>query len=432
MRASSGSVANSMRPNLFLTLAICTVFAVFVSESISSKTLGGSASGVAIATLFLIPLCTIGQLNLSRLMQILGTIWPLLMLAALYALGSHNSVMPDMEGQGIRTAVFIVMTGVAFACGMMIASHWRNTVILSVVFAALILASTRWLIGFNEGSAYGFASTKNVVSGLLMHLAFLWAFLSTKSPTAKGAGQRFMLAALCCSAIAVIVSHRVMLPAAMAAAIIYVVLRRRNQNAFLAAAVFGLALAYEYGLFLFISQLNTLSFLSDLNASFAEFTGRRLTSGREELWSLSAYYLTGNWLFGLGPSVLPGDLFETELSSTHNSFLQVTLQTGLCGLLLLLVQLGLIVKRLSQSLRGAGFALALGYFVFVMIHASTEAFLTSNNFFIAAVVWLNFGVLCGGIAPEQGRLTPAGRPHPSPALPSNKAGAVAAGPITSP
>lgn len=122
---------------------------------------------------------------------------------------------------------------------------------------------------------------------------------------------------------------------------------------FLLAVVVVLVASRRFGLLLFVSGLVGTALLSPYGLAIYEFLRRDQTdetistlSGRTTYWGESFQALHGHWLNGYGANVggryvLNTALGETEVSTTHNMYVETLVDTGVVGLVLLLTGLAL-------------------------------------------------------------------------------------------
>lgn len=392
--ASRGKVTDNLPPaSVVFSIGVVLTLSVFMFESVFSRSSGNATSLTAIAAILLIPLSSPRPfLRFRVLTNSFRYLVPLLLLAGLYLVLQPIGIVPDWDERGQRTVVYILAMFSAGVIGFSITrGHGLHFFALPVAII-LLLAVVYWLTGFNAQTTYGSASTKNVVSGAVMHSAFFLAFLAAHRWPMR-AKRAFNLALLACICIAVIVGHRAMLPGALGAMILGFLLHRRIVGVGWGAVLFLVFLAFQWYFIQFMSNLNYSLNLVDLNSIVTEWTGRRITSGREDLWHAAAYYLRESPLLGLGTVVVPSNLFRTELTSMHNSFFHVVFQVGFLGLSLLLVQVFVLFVVFSRSREFGG--IALGYLFFSLFHATFETFLTSNSYIIGALTWMNMGLLIG-------------------------------------
>ena len=130
-----------------------------------------------------------------------------------------------------------------------------------------------------------------------------------------------------------------------------------------------------------------------LNAVVMDYTGKNLLSGRDRFWSDLITLIRQRPFFGYGAGALPEDYLDIGFSA-HNSYLQVSLQGGLVGLILFLGLLwsiwGLLRLRYDPTVRVAG-----SFFVAILVHQTFEVSLLQNNLTIGTVQWL---VIACGVA----------------------------------
>jgi O-antigen ligase len=124
-----------------------------------------------------------------------------------------------------------------------------------------------------------------------------------------------------------------------------------------------------------------------LNTLTKEITDKNLFSGRQIIWSylLDAIYMKP-W-FGYGLNTLPVSFFDTNYSS-HNLYLQITLQTGILGLGLFLTSIFFIWKRLWNYRYQRVARLSAGFFLAILLHQSFEVSLTQNNLGVGMLMWI--------------------------------------------
>jgi O-antigen ligase len=270
-----------------------------------------------------------------------------------------------------------------------------------LLILTIALCAAMWTFEFNQSSAYGFALTKNTVIGVIFHTIFLAYFAGLPSSPAMNAERRsskaispyVILPFLFSFFSAFMLSQRSLAGGAIIALIVFFLALKLNSRFYFSlltlvgASLLGLAFVY------LVSNFNNLSGISEINEFFIELSGRRANSGRELLWSQSLYFLEKDPVFGLGVALTPPDIIETTLTSAHNSFLQVAVQVGLVGLVILILQIVVFTARMSTSSSNLTYAFGISYIVVVIFHASFEAFLSSSNFPIASIVWMNIGIL---------------------------------------
>jgi O-antigen ligase len=122
-----------------------------------------------------------------------------------------------------------------------------------------------------------------------------------------------------------------------------------------------------------------------------KYTGKNLLSGRDYIWNILLDLISNKLWLGYGAGALPSHFFDTDLSS-HNLYLQISLQVGILGLILLLIFLYFIWMKLRLSLNDKKTALVASYFVGIIIYQLFEITLTQNNFGLAIIQWLIIGL----------------------------------------
>lgn len=142
-------------------------------------------------------------------------------------------------------------------------------------------------------------------------------------------------------------------------------------------------------LYLYAKQSYLIDFL---NNGVFRLTNKNFYSGREQFWGYLITDIIHEPFFGYGPSATPFKLIDVPLSS-HNLYLQIGIQSGIPGIVLIIIffyRLFLIFVRSSSSDGQLGAAIVM----FTMIHQMFEVSLTQNNLGIGLLVWLPLGILC--------------------------------------
>jgi O-antigen ligase len=380
------------------SLALGFIAMSLVQDAVLNKTIGRaielSSSYMVLISILLLPFLRFWTFfSPKNIGQTAVVLWPLAILVVDYLYLSQYGPVSDSGGQGIRNAAYLVVIALWFHSGACLSKGKWPSLIYIPLFLVIVYWAAGSAIELNQQAPYGFAATKNDISGILVHLIFLGAFMFLIRGQRQWAGWAFIVAITGIIFVSILVGERALVPAALFAAALYFILRRLHPSFMVLCALFLLIVIGELLLVEFISGLDHMSSFVDLNSMIVDITGRRLNSGREHVWSMISYYISINPWFGLGSGIQPSDVFESPVRSAHNSFLQVLMQVGIVGLGFLVLQLFLLWRSFGQIPDSFLRAAALAYFVFVVFHASSESFLTNTNLPKAALVWINFGLL---------------------------------------
>lgn len=122
-----------------------------------------------------------------------------------------------------------------------------------------------------------------------------------------------------------------------------------------------------------------------------EITGKSLYSGRNLIWNALLDVIKLKPILGYGTNVQASDLTFTEQTS-HNLYLKVSLETGLFGVLLLLIFFFVIWKSLWKNRNNPSACLTGSFIIGILIHQTFELhFLPSGNS-IALLQWIIIGL----------------------------------------
>jgi O-antigen ligase len=392
------NAANFGQTSIVTSLALAFIAMSLVQDALLNKTIGRaidvSSSYMVLISVFVLAFLRCRTFFSPKNLGLTAVVlWPLALLLIDYLYLSRYGPVSDSGGQGLRNAAYLVVVAVWFHSGTCLSKGKLPSFIYIPLFLAILYWAANSAIELNQQSSYGFAATKNDISGILVHLIFLGAFIFLMGDQDRWRASGFPIAIAGVLIISVLVGERALIPAALFATALYFVLRRFRPSFPVLCALFLLIMLGEVLLVGFISGLNHMSSFVDLNSMIVDITGRRLNSGREHVWSMISYYISINPWFGLGSGIQPSDVFESPVRSAHNSFLQVLMQVGIVGLGFLVLQMFLFWRSFGRIADSPLRAAALSYFVFVVFHASSESFLTNTNLTKAALVWINFGLL---------------------------------------
>lgn len=132
-----------------------------------------------------------------------------------------------------------------------------------------------------------------------------------------------------------------------------------------------------------------------LNELSLEIFSQNFYSGRQLIWSMLLDIINQNFYIGHGLSAKPMFFMDTEFSS-HNLYLQVLLQSGIIGLLLLLSTLFSILIALTKNKNRISYV-SVGLLLGMLVHESFEVSLTQNNLATGLIIW---ALLAIGISKE--------------------------------
>ena len=127
--------------------------------------------------------------------------------------------------------------------------------------------------------------------------------------------------------------------------------------------------------------------------------GRRFFTGRDELWATGMDAIAQRPVLGWGPSAEVGDFMATGLSM-HNYYLQIMLEGGVIGLILIAILLGSIAVYFYSRRRAHAAMVGYGLLIAVLIQETFGVSLTQTAFASGVPAWLLLG-LCMGMADRE-------------------------------
>lgn len=135
-------------------------------------------------------------------------------------------------------------------------------------------------------------------------------------------------------------------------------------------------------------QLDKFSWFPELNAFVYNYTGKVLLSGRNILWKNALSLISRKPFMGYG---LDYNSVLNQGISVHNSYLHILLQSGIIGIITVLLLLNSIMKRITNRKNNWSFIIAIFSLVnFIM--CSTEVMLFQGQIILQIIIWSILGI----------------------------------------
>ncbi|MFP4926101.1 O-antigen ligase family protein [Staphylococcus pseudintermedius] len=145
------------------------------------------------------------------------------------------------------------------------------------------------------------------------------------------------------------------------------------------SGIFFLILVITSLLFVYIYPLlPTFQFYLPLENWVLTHTGKSIMSGRNELWMLLIKYIDQKPLLGYGPGTLAQELY-LHSQSPHNLYLNILMQIGYLGLILILIIFLLMWLSMTRCKNHFIVRLSASFFVGIIVHQSFETTLFQNQ-----------------------------------------------------
>lgn len=155
----------------------------------------------------------------------------------------------------------------------------------------------------------------------------------------------------------------------------------------------GVAIPVVVGIAVHGAASNVRIFLESASISML---GRRFFTGRDELWTTGVGAITERPWLGWGPSAEMADFMATTLSM-HNYYLQVALEGGSIGLLLIVMLFASMAWYLVSNRGTSGALVGMALLSAVLFHQIFSVSLTQTTLAAAIPAWVLLG-LCTGSA----------------------------------
>ncbi|WP_421740079.1 O-antigen ligase family protein [Caulobacter sp.] len=375
---------NSRWPVALSIAAVCLLAGVSAASNIDSYLTNGPGLDLAIAVAAVF--AVIGSVYPAP--RMLGSVgWVLLAYVGVTLL-SLTSTPADVSPETIlRSVSTIVLSSAALLVGGALRNRAKDypkyLIIVQVVCVLLCLAIAAVALLNPAGRE------KNVLGGVIFATAML-NFLCGYARGERGAGPLVLLAVLVLGG-ALATGHRLMLALGLAmplgvALLNLVKVRWARLIPVLLAVSIGVGAIAVY------TQYQKIPEFRLVDAEVRKQTGRSMLSGRQKMWGSISEAIIEAPPLGYGPTVRASDVTGRPFS-THNAFLNVGLQGGFVGLI---VVFGLVAaigyRAFTAPVDSAGVILSV-YLGGVLVHNSFETVLFTNSFPIAVLTWTNLGFL---------------------------------------
>jgi len=228
----------------------------------------------------------------------------------------------------------------------------------------------------------------NVLGSYAYYIAF-FPLLYLVGYTQLKKSRVFFIAALTILIVFATDTRSILLSAAFAFAT-FVVWKVITKTKFLFNLYFILIIALNYFIVAVYPKMYTWRNYYELNNLSLKITGKPLLTGRNTIWSQLIDLISLKPWFGYGSSVVPEDFLSTSLSA-HNLYLQIALQTGIIGVLLLALFLFFVWKSFYKNRHDPKIILVSCFFIGILIHQSFEVTLTQNQFALGLLQWIIIG-----------------------------------------
>ncbi len=346
------------------------------------------------------------KLRVRRLIVGILFLFPLLILVYLIGIFSIGSAT-----QGLRTTGQLILLASFFIVMSLMAWSDARIITLSILLTGYAILMMLWWGAAGIPSPFG--AYYDNPNALGMYLFYCLFFLIAASHLSSGGMKKFIFISIMAVVILGVIAarYRMFIVAGAGALVTFYLwpfLRRQKYLAHLYLA--GIIL----GIFCFIyiySRLSTDPVFINLNSFVHDFTGKDLFSGRQKIWPYILDAIKVRPWTGYGSGALPADVFPPRYfyasNSAHSIYLQITLQSGLIGLLLFLLLLSSIWGVLRKGGNEFVVRLTAGYFIAIVIEQAFEVSMTQNSFAIGLMQWL---ILAVGVSRSLRPIRPSGNP----------------------
>ena len=171
---------------------------------------------------------------------------------------------------------------------------------------------------------------------------------------------------------------------------IFGIKRNKKLNAKLLKAILITTILLFFLFIILYAKSQYFSWAIALDNFSKQYFKKNFYSGRQIIWSNIIIFIQKKPLIGYGLTTLPSDLFLTRFSA-HNTFLQLTLQSGIIGLILLFNIIIKIYKKLSKLQLSYSIA-GISSILSIILHECFEACLIFNMLVAGLQMWFIMGI----------------------------------------
>lgn len=133
-------------------------------------------------------------------------------------------------------------------------------------------------------------------------------------------------------------------------------------------------------------QLGEFNKYEQLSTLVYEFTGKRLLSGRDRIWSESIILIKNKPIFGYGTGTGLSDIIDINVSA-HNLYIQILLQNGIIGLIIFFILILFLWNLFYKGRKVPVVRFCACFFISILYQNMFEVTLLQNNMSIAIIQW---------------------------------------------
>lgn len=264
----------------------------------------------------------------------------------------------------------------------MISKLSRNQ--LKILFWNIFVLSLIPFLNFMLGTTYLFTIINPNGIGMLLSFPLFLSILLL------GKEKKFLVFSIILIVMIILTVTRSVLLGIFFSMIFYFILKFiNNRIAFLVTILISFYVVYKS--IIFYTNLKNKEYFTLINNYSTEYAGKNLLSGREEIWKQAFIYIRENLWFGYGIGSNISEIFGMNLS-LHNFYIQLTLQSGILGLISFLILLITILNSCYSKNIEFEQKIALSFFIGYLIQQNFEVFLFENNIFFGLLILLTASI----------------------------------------
>lgn len=366
----------------FDKLGITIIFVLLYMGTLNAR--GGSkigtfalAGGIALSILLFI--CKIVYYKKLHLFHIY-----IIALAFLYTLTSLISVQINKFSASLtNTLQFLACLGVFLYFTTV---KWDKSLINRVYMITVFFVLFHFIIWISKGMPSQFLSiypNSNLIGAYMFISLF---FIGLKIWTSKRKIFHFGVAFIALLILLASDTRSIML-ALLVSFVLLILWLIVNKNKITSTIFYGLFILSLFAVIFVYPNLPNWKYYHIFESWMLEHTGKSIMSGRSDIWLSVNEYISLKPFFGYGPNVVASDLISKN-ASTHNLYLNITLQLGYIGLVILIVILFIIFLSYLKQKANIITKLSAVFFFGILTHQLFEITLIQNQLSIGLFQWI--------------------------------------------
>lgn len=308
----------------------------------------------------------------------------ILLLTIIYIIVSLMSAQSGLGNRGLtNTFEFVSCIGVYLYFSN---SDWNEKAILMLYRISIVFVSFHFLIWMGKGFGRQFASIypNSNILGPFMFLTIYFILMRIFTTRKRLIPYIFLVIAFL---LLIASDTRSVLLSMVIGVFVYLIWNKVIKYRIVSIATFIVILIVFGSIVFLYPKLPRWSHYGKLESWMLEHTGKSIMSGRADIWGRLINLIDLRPLFGFGPNTVATDVMGRDASS-HNLYINMTLQIGYLGLLIFIIILFIIFMKYVFRGNNKLVRLSAAAFIAILAHQLFEITLVQNQLSIGLFQWM--------------------------------------------